>query len=88
MVYANYGNIMGGSEHTIKKNTVECLVTCKENLLEVNADNTKNMFISVRQNAERSEYVKNDDSAFERADDFKCLGKTLKNNNSVERERN
>ena len=57
MVYAGDGDIMGGSEHTIKKKTVAYLVACKESVLEVKADNTKYMLISLRQNAERSEYV-------------------------------
>jgi len=42
----------------------------------VNASNTKYMFISLDQNAEQSEYVKNDDSGFKMVDYFKCLGKT------------
>jgi len=36
----------------------------------VNADKTKYMIMSLDQNAERSQYVKNDDRAFERVDEF------------------
>ena len=58
----------------------------KGNVLEVNDDHTKYILISLSQNAERSDYVKIDDNSFERVDDFKCLGATLKNSNSIERE--
>jgi len=36
----------------------------------VNADKTKYMIMSLEQNAGRSQYVKTDDSCFEKVDEF------------------
>ena len=49
--YADDVNTLGGSVHTIKKNTAAVLVASKENGLEVNSDKTKDMVISLEQNA-------------------------------------
>ena len=49
--YADDVNTLGGSVHTIKKNTEAVLVASKENGLEVNSDKTKDMVISLEQNA-------------------------------------
>jgi hypothetical protein len=45
-VYADDVNILGGSVHTIKKNTDTLVVARKETGLEVNADRTKYMVMS------------------------------------------
>ena len=50
LVYAD-DNILGGSVHTIRKNTEALLVCSKEIGLEVNADKTKYIFMSRDQNA-------------------------------------
>jgi len=39
----------------------------------VNADKTKYMFMSLDQNPGRSQYLRIDDSSFERVDVFRCL---------------
>jgi len=52
------------------------LVASREIVLEVNAENTKYMVMSLEQNAGRIYYVQIDDNAFEIVDDFKYLGKT------------
>jgi hypothetical protein len=44
-VYADYVNILGGSVHTVKKNTEALGVGSKEIGLEVNADKTQYMVI-------------------------------------------
>jgi hypothetical protein len=44
-------NILGGSVHTIKKNTETLVVASKKIGIEVNADKTKNMVILREQNA-------------------------------------
>ena len=49
--YADDVNTLGGSVHNIKKNTEDVLVASKENGLEVNSDKTKDMVISLEQNA-------------------------------------
>jgi hypothetical protein len=68
---------LGGSAHTIKKNTVTLVVVSKEIGLEVNADKTKYMVISRDQNAERNQSIKTENSSFERVEQFKYLGTNL-----------
>jgi hypothetical protein len=61
-------NKLGGSVHTIIKNTEALVVASKENGLEVNVDKTKYMVMSRDQNAGRSPNIRNDNSTFERAE--------------------
>jgi hypothetical protein len=77
---------LGGRVHTIKVNAEALVVAGKEIGLEVNADKTKYMVMSRDQSAGRSHNKKIDNSSFERAKDFKCLGKTLTNQNSIQQE--
>ena len=58
----------------------------KEIWLEVNTDKTKYIFMSWDQNAGRSHNVTIDNSSFERVEEFRYLGTTLKNQNSIEEE--
>ena len=51
LVYADDVNILGGSVHTIQKNTEALVVAIKEIGLEVNADTTKYLVMSWDQNA-------------------------------------
>lgn len=50
-VYAVAGNILGGSIHTIKKNTQALVVSSKEVCLQVNAEKTKYTVMSQDQYA-------------------------------------
>jgi hypothetical protein len=59
------------------------VVASKEIGLEVNADKTKYMVMSRDQNAGRSHSMKSDNSSFERVEDFKYLGTTQTNQNSI-----
>jgi len=86
LVYADDVNILGGSVRTVKKNIEALVVASKENGLEVNADKTKYMVMSQDQNAGRSHSMKMDNSSFERVEEFKYLGKTLTNQNSIQKE--
>ena len=52
----------------------------------VNADKTKYMVMSGGQNAGRSHSVKTDNTSVERVEQFKYLGTTLTNQNSVQEE--
>jgi len=54
--------------------------------LEVNADKTKHMVMSRDQNAGRSHSMKINTRSFERVEEFKCLGTTLTNQNSIQEE--
>jgi len=60
LVYADDVNILGGSVHTIKKNTETIVVASKETGLEVNADKTKYMVMPQDQNAGQSHNIKID----------------------------
>jgi hypothetical protein len=54
--------------------------------LEVNADKTKYMIMSWDQNAGRSHSIKIHNSSTERVEEFKYLGTTLTNQNSIQEE--
>ena len=58
----------------------------KENGLEVNADKTKYVVMSTDQNAGRIHSMKIDNISIERVEDFKYLGTTLTNKNSIHEE--
>jgi hypothetical protein len=60
------------------------VVAIKENGLEVNADITNYMVMSLNQNAGRSHNIKTDNSSFETVEHFKCLGTTQTDQNSVQ----
>jgi hypothetical protein len=78
--------ILGGSVHAIKKNTEALVVASKEIGLELNAEKTKYMVISRNQNAGQSHNIKLDNKSFESVEQFKCMGTTLKNQNSIQEE--
>jgi len=61
-------------------------VASKEIGLEVNAYKTKYMVMSRDQDAGRSHSMKTDNSSFERVEEFKYLGTTLTNQNSIQEE--
>ena len=79
-------NMLGGSVHTVRENAEDLVVATKENELEVNADKTKYMIMSRDQNAGRSYSMKTDNSSIERVVEFKYLGTTLTNKNSIQEE--
>jgi hypothetical protein len=54
--------------------------------LEANADKTKHMVMSWDQTAGRSDNMKIDNSCFEMVEEFKYLGTTLTNTNSIHEE--
>ena len=85
LAYADDVNILGGSAHTVKENAEALVVATEEIGLEVNADKTKYMIMSHDQNAGRSYSMKNDNSSIERMEEFKYLGTTLINKNSIEK---
>ena len=72
--------------HTIKKNAESLIMASKEIGLEVNADITKYMVMSRDQNAGRSHNMKIDNRSFEMVEEFKYLGTTLTNQNSIQEE--
>ena len=68
-------NILGRGISTLKENEETLVAATREVGLQVNADETKYMVMSRDQNAGRIHIVRNDNSNFERVDDFKYLGK-------------
>jgi len=52
----------------------------------MNADKTKYMVMSRDQNAGQSHSIKIDNSSFEKVEEFKYLGTTLTNQNSIQEE--
>jgi len=73
---------LAGSVHIIKENAEASI----EIGLEVNADKTKYMIMSGDQNEGRSLNMKVDNRSFERLEEFKYLGTTLTNQNSIREE--
>ena len=86
LVYADDVNVLGGSVFTIEENAEALLLASKEIGLEVNADKTKYLVRYRDQNARRSQNIKTDGSSFERVEQFKYLGTTLTNQNSIQEE--
>ena len=86
LAYADDVNILGGSVHTVKENAEALVVATKEIGLEVNADKTKYMVMSGDRNAGRGHSVKIDNTSIERVEEFKYLGTTLTDQNSVQEE--
>jgi hypothetical protein len=71
---------------TVNKNT-EALVFASNKIgLEVNSDKTKYMHISRDQNAGRSQNIKTRNISFERVEELKYFGTTLKIQNSIQEE--
>jgi hypothetical protein len=77
---------LGGSIHAVKENAEDLLVAAKEIGLEVKADKTKYMVMSRDQNAGQTHSMKTDNSSFEMVHEFKYLGTTLTNQNSIQEE--
>jgi len=86
LVYANDVNMVRESVHTIKESAEALVVVSKEIVLEVNADKTKYTVMSRDQNAGRSHSIKTDYSSFERMEEFRYLGTTITNQNSIQEE--
>jgi len=83
LAYTDDVNILGGSIRAVKENAGALVVAAKKIGLEVNADKTKYMVISLDQIARRTHSMKIDNSSFESVDEFKYLGTTLTNQNSI-----
>jgi len=86
LAYDDDVNILGGSIHTIKQYAEALVPATRETGLEVSADKTKYMVMSREQNLVRIQSVRIDNSTFERVEEFKYLGSTLTNQNSIAEE--
>ena len=72
--------------HTVEENAEALVVANKEIGSEVNTDKTKYRIMSWYQNAGWSQSVKIDNSSIEMVEEFKDLGTTLTNKNSIQEE--
>jgi hypothetical protein len=82
LVYAEYIYVLGGSVNTVKKE--EALILASKKIgLEVNADKSKYMVMSGDQSVGRSHYIKININSMARMEEFKYLGTTLTNQNSI-----
>ena len=70
----------------MKKNAEALVAATKETGLEENANKTKYMIMSGDQNAGRGHSMKIDNSPIDRVEEFKYLGTTLTNKNSIQEE--
>jgi hypothetical protein len=86
LAYADDFNILGGSVHTVKENADALVVATKEFGLQVNADKTTYMIMSRDQNTGRSYSMKTDNSSIDWLEEFKYLGTTFTNKNSIQEE--
>jgi hypothetical protein len=86
LAYADDVNILEEGVHTVKKNAEALVAATKEIGLEVNAHKTKYMTVFPDQNAGRIHSMKMDNSSIERVEEFKYLGITLTNQNSIQEE--
>ena len=83
LVYADDGNILGGSVHTVKENAEALVVASKEIGLLVNAETTKYFVVYGDQNVGHNHNIKTDNKTFERLEQFKYSGTTLTIQNSI-----
>ena len=74
------------SIHTVKENAVALVVATKETGLEVNADKTRYMVMSRERGVGLSHTMKVDNSSTESVEEFRYLGTTLTNENSIQEE--
>jgi len=86
LAYADDVNVLGGSIHTLNENAEALVAATRKIGLEVSADKTKYMVMSRDQNAGRNHSLRIDNSTFERVVEFKYLGTTLTNQNSIPEE--
>jgi hypothetical protein len=86
LAYADDVNILGGSVYTVRENAEALVVATKKIGLEVNTDKTKYMVMSRDRNAGRVHGVMIDNSSIERVEEFKYLGASLTDQNSIQEE--
>jgi hypothetical protein len=77
---------LGESIHAIRKNTEALVIASKEIGLEANTEKTKYMVMSRDQNAGQNGNIQMGNKSFETVEQFKYLGTTLTNQNTIHAE--
>ena len=83
--FKHIGNLLEISKQ-LKENAGALVAATREVGLEVSADRTKYMVMSRNQNSGRNNSVWINNSTFKRVEEFKYLGTTLTNQNSIAEE--
>ena len=86
LFYADCVSILGRRVYTVEKNTETLVVASKESGQEVNVDSIKYMVMSRYRNAGLSHNMRIYNRAFEMVEEFKYLGTTLTDQNSIQEE--
>jgi hypothetical protein len=83
LVYADDVNLLGDSVNTINENTETLLEANRDIGLEINAEKTKYMTMSLYPNSEQNQNIRIANESFENVAKFKYLGATLTNQNDI-----
>ena len=78
--------MLGGSAHTVNKNTEESALASEEIGIEVSTEKTKYMIMSRDQHAGQNCSLKIGNKSFDRLEHFRYLGKNLTYQNSIHEE--
>jgi hypothetical protein len=86
LAYADDVNLLADNIDTLKKNTQPLTDASKEDGVEVNAEKTKCMSLSPRQNEGKNHNIKTTNRSFENVAQFKYLGTTVTNQILIQEE--